>query len=193
MMKRYRFFGGLLAAQENWLNAMADKGFRLVRTGKLDYEFQPCAPGEVEYRVEFIGGKSRAHAQDYRRFLEEMGYRVWEKPINLSYSVGKVRWRPWAEPGGRLATQSTTYNRELLVVEKRRDGKPFSLHTTNADRQQYCKSQLAPCLFCLLAGAALAVIQRTWIWGLFALAAAVPALCHLRELLRLKKQARTWE
>ena len=55
-----------------------------------------------------------------------MGYSVFYKNINLNYSVGKVRWRPWAEIGGRIATNTTTFNRELLIVEKENDGKPLN-------------------------------------------------------------------
>ncbi len=55
---------------------------------------------------------------DYANFLEDMGYKVFFKNINLNYSVGKVRWRPWAERGGRIATNTTTFNREILIVEK---------------------------------------------------------------------------
>ena len=95
--KCYRFFGGLLTVQKNWLNKMAEKGYRLIRTGKLLYEFEKCKPGQVQYCVEFIGQKSKANAEDYHDFLEEMGYSVFYKNINLNYSVGKVRWRPWAK------------------------------------------------------------------------------------------------
>ena len=66
-----------------------------------------------------------------------MGYSVFYKNINLNYSVGKVRWRPWAEIGGRIATNTTTFNRELLIVEKENDGKPFELHTSYEDRANY--------------------------------------------------------
>ena len=128
--KIYRFFGGLLTAQENWLNKMSEKGYRLIRTGKLLYEFEECKPGQFQYCVEFIGQKSKENAQNYHDFLEEMGYSVFYKNINLNYSVGKVRWRPWAEIGGRVATNTTTFNRELLIVEKENDGKPFDLHTS---------------------------------------------------------------
>ena len=44
--KCYRFFGGLLNTQEKWLNKMSEKGYRLVRTGKLLYEFEKCKPDE---------------------------------------------------------------------------------------------------------------------------------------------------
>ena len=87
--KCYRFFGGLLTVQKNWLNKMAEKGYRLIRTGKLLYEFEKCKPGQVQYCVEFIGQKSKANAEDYHDFLEEMGYSVFYKNINLNYSVGK--------------------------------------------------------------------------------------------------------
>ena len=131
--KCYRFFGGLLNTQEKWLNKMSEKGYRLVRTGKLLYEFEKCKPDEVTYCVEFIGEKSKESSIDYANFLEDMGYKVFFKNINLNYSVGKVRWRPWAERGGRIATNTTTFNREILIVEKANDGKPFELHTSYDD------------------------------------------------------------
>lgn len=53
--KCYRFFGGLLNAQAKWLNKMSEKGYRLVRTGRVLYEFEECRPDEVTYCVEFIG------------------------------------------------------------------------------------------------------------------------------------------
>ena len=112
--KYYRFFGGLLTAQEDWLNKMSEKGYRLIRAEKMLYEFEACKPDQVKYCVEFIGQKSKADASDYHEFLEGMGYKVFYKNINLNYSVGKVRLRPWAEKGGRIATNATTFNRELL-------------------------------------------------------------------------------
>ena len=42
--KCYHFFGGLLDAQANWLNKMSEKGYRLIRAGKMLYEFEECKP-----------------------------------------------------------------------------------------------------------------------------------------------------
>lgn len=187
--KRYRFFGGLLSAQENWLNRMARRGLRLVRTSRLLYEFEPCQPGQVCYKVEFIGHKSHASALDYRNFLESMGYQVFFKNINLNYSVGKVCWRPWAEKGGRIARTSTTFNRELLIIEKENDGTPFALHTTYEDRRNYCKALRNPILFLFIASAVLWAVTRTWVWGLFALLSLIPLAGYQMELHRLKRQA----
>ena len=52
--KCYRFFGGLLTAQEHWLNKMSEKGYRLIRAEKMLYEFEACKPDQVKYCVEFI-------------------------------------------------------------------------------------------------------------------------------------------
>ena len=77
--KCYRYFGGLLNTQAKWLNKMAEKGYRLVRTGKLLYEFEKCKPDEVTYCIEFIGEKSKESSIDYANFLEDMGYKVFFK------------------------------------------------------------------------------------------------------------------
>ena len=50
-MKKYRYFGGFLISQEKWLNKMAQKGYRLVKVGKLLYEFESCTPGQYQYAV----------------------------------------------------------------------------------------------------------------------------------------------
>ena len=180
--KCYRFFGGALGAQEKWLNRMAAQGFRLVRTEKLLYEFEECGPGQYEYRVEFVGQKSRKDAEDYRQFLEDLGYRTFYKNINLSYTVGKVRWRPWAEPGGRIATNATTYDRELLIVEKEADGKPFELHTTYEDQIACAGVLRGPWL----------VFPHVVFWVLAALF-ALPALYYQVQIWRLRREAKTKE
>ena len=138
-MKKYRYFGGFLTSQEKWLNKMAQKGYRLVKVGKLLYEFESCTPGQYQYAVEFVADKSKKDSQGYKEFLEGCGYKVFYKNINLNYSIGKVRFRPWAEGSGKIATNSTTFNKELLIVEKENDGKPFELHTTANDRIEYLK------------------------------------------------------
>lgn len=145
--KVYRFFGGFLTAQENWLNEMAARGFRLVRTTRLMYEFEKCAPSEYEYLVEFTGEKSLKQIEEYQRFLEEMGYRTFTKNINLNYSFGKVKWRPWAKGAGQIATYPGSYNKELLIVERKKESKPFKLHTDLGDIVQYYRRLMNVYLF----------------------------------------------
>ena len=191
--KSYRYYGGLLVSQANWLNKMAEKGYRLNRTGKMLYEFEECTPGQYQYCVEFIGQKSKESATDYAHFLENFGYRVFFKNINLNWNVGKVVVRPWAEQSGRLATNSTTFNRELLIVEKETDGKPFELHTTYEDRANYCRQMRRPWLYLFLVSVVLGILMRTWVWGVFGAISVVGLLICQIELFRLNKQAKTKE
>ncbi|MDE7326633.1 MAG: DUF2812 domain-containing protein [Lachnospiraceae bacterium] len=191
--KYYRFYGGLITAQERWLNRMAAKGLRLISTGKMLYEFEECSPGQFQYRVEFIGQKSKKDAAEYRNFLEDMGYRVFFKNINLNYSAGKVVYCPWAEKGGRISTTSTTYNRELLIVEKEDDGKPLELHTTLEDKQNYYKTMRRPMLFGFLFWGTFAVIMKVWWVGILSAIFLIPLISCQLELARIAKQAKLTE
>lgn len=191
--KCYRFFGGLLTVQKNWLNKMAEKGYRLIRTGKLLYEFEKCKPGQVQYCVEFIGQKSKANAEDYHDFLEEMGYSVFYKNINLNYYVGKVRWRPWAEIGGRIATNTTTFNRELLIVEKENDGKPFELHTSYEDRANYYSNLRNPWLLLMLMLVAFATVNRSVILGIVAVIFLIPVIIYQLQIMKNRHEAKMKE
>lgn len=138
MSKRvFRYFFSFLETQEKWLNKMACNGFRLIRTTKLSYEFETCERAEYEYCVEFIADKSYKEAVKYREFLEEMGYRTFTKNLHINYSIGKMKWRPWAKGAGQIATNPGAFNKELLILEKKRDGKPFELHTDYNDLIQY--------------------------------------------------------
>lgn len=148
--KYYRFFWGFLNKQENWLNEMADKGCRLINTGRAWYEWEDCEPGKYRYAVEFVGGKSGQSAREYADFLEDCGYRVLFKNLNLDYSVGKAVFRPWAEKGGKIATSPGTYNKELLIVEKENDGMPFELHTAEEDIKEYKRSVRKPFIFTIV-------------------------------------------
>ncbi len=129
-----KFFLDAIEGQENWLNKMAEQGFRLVKTTRLTYRFESCNPSEYQYRVEFVGNQSYHELLKYRDFLSEMGYRSFFKNINVNYSLGKVRWRPWS---GKLATSPGSINKELLILEKKKDGKPFELHTDLDDVISY--------------------------------------------------------
>lgn len=191
--KCYRFFGGLLTAQANWLNKMSEKGYRLVRTGKMLYEFEKCKPNHVKYCVEFIGQKSRNNAKDYHDFLEDMGCTVFYKNINLNYSIGKVRWRPWAEKGGHIATNATTFNRELLIVEKENDGKPFELHTSYEDKENYYRNLRNPWLIILLMCVIFAVANRSILLCVFALFSAIPVIIYQMQIAKVRCEAKTKE
>ncbi len=130
----FRYFYDFLEKQENWLNNMAKLGYRLKKCGKMFYFFDECQPNEYEYAIEYVGNISYGKAKEYRSYLDDMGYRTFTKNINLNFSYGKVRWRPYAKGLGQIATSPGGFNKELLILEKKRDGQPFELHTDVSDK-----------------------------------------------------------
>ncbi len=191
--KCYRFFGGLLTAQTNWLNKMSEKGYRLIRTEKMLYEFEQCKPNQVKYCVDFIAQKSKDDAKDYYNFLEDMGYKVFYKNINLNYSIGKVRWRPWAEKGGRIATNNTTFNRELLIVEKENDGKAFELHTSYEDKEKYYSVLRNPWLLIAFIFAIFTITNSSIIFGMLAFISLIPAIIYQVQVIIARRESKIRE
>ena len=192
-----RYFAGFLKRQEDWLNRMAKRGWHLVKAGRLIYEFEPCEPGAYEYRIEFAGHLGWSKSKDYRAFLQEMGYEIFYKNLNLSWSLGKVRWRPYGSGTGQIATSPGVYNRELMIVGRQANGKPFELHTTNEDRAAYmavlrrvwlCMSALflALCV-CSLSREGLSV--RTVLFLLTGGASLIPAWLYHWRVREYRKQA----
>ena len=192
-MKVNRYFGGMAKTQANWLNKQARAGLRLVQTGKLSYEFEECSPGAYQYCVEYVGHMSLEESQAYKQFLEEMGYRVWYKNINLQWSTGKVQYRPWANKGGRIATSSTTIDKELLIVEKPNDGTPFMLHTTLEDRIRIARLHRDPWLLMLLIFLVCGLVLQSLAFYIISGLCLVPALIFHLELRSLKKEAQIEE
>lgn len=130
----FRYFFDFMDGQEKWLNRMAERGYRLKKCGRMTYTFDACKPGEYEYAVEFVGDRAYSEAKDYCSYLESMGFRTFTKNINLNFSYGKVRWRPYGKGMGQISTSPGGFNKELLILEKKRDGKPFELHTDVRDK-----------------------------------------------------------
>ena len=188
-----RFFAGFMGKQARWLNSMAEKGFRLVNVGKLKYEFEECEPGKYIYTVEYVGDKSFEDEEQYKTFLEEMGYRVFYKNINLDYSAVKLFYRPWADKGGKWSTNKTTFNKELLIVEKENDGRPFELHTEKDDRIEYYRRLTRPWYFVVFLLLLLAIIYwpnvvATAVFGGLAAFFAIPVVIAAVKVRKIKKE-----
>lgn len=193
-----RYFAGLMGRQAKWLNDMSRKGYRLVKVGKLEYEFEECEPDKYQYTVEYVGDQSFEEEQNYKAFLEEMGYRVFYKNINLDYSAYKLTYRPWADKGGRISTNQTTFNRELLIVEKENDGNPFQLHTEAEDIMDYYKRLSYPwyfAVFFMLAGMILSwpLALLVLMFGILAIVCAIPIIRTAIKIFRLKKESQVEE
>ncbi|MBE5977646.1 MAG: DUF2812 domain-containing protein [Paenibacillaceae bacterium] len=154
----FRYFFDFLNGQEKWLNRMAKDGYRLKKCGKLTYVFDECSPNEYEYAVEFVGDQAYSKAKDYRRYLENMGFRTFTKNIYLNFSYGKVSWRPYAKGIGQITTSPGGLNKELLILEKKRDGAPFELHTDIHDKLNIYKTVRRACAWTVLMIALLGIM-----------------------------------
>lgn len=188
-MKKNRFFAGFLTSQEKWLNRMSNEGYKLTGTTIGGYDFDECEPGKYVYAVEYVGNKSYADSTAYKEFLEELGYTVYYKNINLDYSFCKLEIRPWADKGGKFATDSTTHNKEIMIIEKENDGKPFELHTTVADKIAVFYGYMKPYLFLALPCLIIGGCMLFWPAILLGVLLAIPAIINLMNILALKKKS----
>jgi hypothetical protein len=186
---------------------MAGQGWRLAKCGQLSYEFESCAPGEYEYFVEFVAHRPFSESKDYRGFLESMGYRTFYKNLNVGIAAAKAEWRPWAKGAGQIATAPGGYFKELLIVERKKDGKPFELHSDLADKLSLYKRARGACLWSTGGMFALAAMCLSFAaWSLLNGVVAAAALCvlgaapcalagflWLKPLGRLFARIRAWE
>lgn len=147
-MKKFKIFLSPMKKQENWLNQMVEKGYRLVNVGRFFYTFKNCKPKEYQYAIDYVGNKSYKELKEYQQFLEEIGIKYYEKPINIGQiSWGKARLRPFANPGGRIATSKGMINKELLILEKKSDGKPFEIYSNIEDKIYRLKEIRKPLIY----------------------------------------------
>ncbi len=184
-----KFFWLFFTSQEQWLNKMADEGWRMVGTTTSEYEFEECEKGKYRYKVAYIAQRSKESAEEYVKALEECGYRVSFKNANLNYSTGKTEYRPWAEEGGRIATDKTTLHKELLIIEKENDGKHFELCATFEQRyDSYSRLRLWGVIGLILA-LALAILGKSIAWGIVAVFPLVWTVLYHVEIGKLKREA----
>ncbi len=182
-----------MKSQARWLNKMAKRGYRLIKTGKMSYEFEACEPDYYEYYVEYIGDKSKENAEKYKHLLEDMGYVVFYKNINVNYNVGKVTYNPLAEKGGRVISNETTMGKELLIVEKIKDMAPFELHTTAEDQRNYIIRLSKSWLYMFTIFLLLFIFTGRLILGIITCILCIPVIIFAIKIFKLKKEMLTKE
>lgn len=205
-MIKIRHFGAFFEAQEKWLNKMALQGYKLIKTGIMTYYFDKCALGEYEYRIEFVGAKPHKEAMEYKLFLERLGYTVYIKNLQANYAIGKMKFRPWAKGSAKIATTAGGYNKEIFIIEKKKDGKSFEIHTSKKDLAEYYQPMrnmwltsvlswgvFTIILFGLSFIPALSDIKITFfilsgIFGLFFVFSCVPLFCYNKLLHKVNKE-----
>lgn len=151
MIKKFRIFLNPIEAQEKWLNEKSAEGLKLSKAGRFFYEFEKCKTNQYQYAVDYIGNNSNDNRKEYERFLDEVGIKYYEKPMNIGqFSIGKVKCRPYANKGGKVATSWGMINRELLILEKENNGKPFNIYSNVEDKIQALKERRKPHIYMLI-------------------------------------------
>ena len=151
MNRKFRVFLSPIEGQEKWLNDRAAESLKLSKVGRFIYEFKKCKPSQYQYTVDYIGNKSNSQRKEYESFLDEVGINYYEKPLNLGqFSVGRVKFRPYANQGGKLATSRGMINRELLILEKENNGKPFTISNNVKDKIDALKERMRPHVYLLV-------------------------------------------
>ena len=93
----------------------------------------------------------------------------------------------------RATNATKTFNRELLIVEKDNDGKPFELHTSYEDKENYYRNLRSPWLLILLMFAIFAVVNRSAVFGVLALVSLIPVLVYQTQVVQTEPEGKTKE
>lgn len=200
-MKKIRYFIDALDGQERYLNQMAKKGYRLIKTTRMGYEFQPCEQDAYSYIVQYVAEKSLKELTEYRQYIEDLGFLYYGKNINMQYGA-KARLR-YTGKNLTLATNPGRLNQELLIIEIPK-GQTLSLFTTAKEqyeyyamlRNVYCVASIGLLLLALFGSTKLELFGHTYIDEQY-LFIQIPALliaCYfLFHALKFIKRANEWK
>lgn len=134
-MKVLKIFFSDIDKQEKWLNSMAQKKLRLIKTSKLFYYFEET-PIKYAYQVQCVLDKSVDELNEYIEFLRETNINVLKKNFAVGSVVHKKRK---LDPLSGNIKKDQNYNSELLILEKIHDGNSFQIYSTNKDKLDYYK------------------------------------------------------
>lgn len=134
-MKVFKIFFSDIDKQEKWLNSMAQKKLRLIKTSKLFYYFEET-PIKYAYQVQCVFDKNVDELNEYIEFLRETNINVLKKNFAVGSVVHKKRK---LDPLSGKIKKDQNYNSELLILEKIDDGNSFQIYSTNKDKLDYYK------------------------------------------------------
>ena len=80
-----------------------------------------------------------------------------------------------------------------MIVEKANDGKPFELHTSYDDKEEYYRNLRNPWLFLLLMFALFAVTEQSVIFDILALVFIIPSSIYQIQITKVKQEAKVQE
>jgi hypothetical protein len=104
---------------------MAERGYRLKKCGKMTYTFDACNPGDMSTPLSLLVTNPIPRQRIIARYLEEMGFRTLTKNINLNFFLWQGKDGDICKGMGQITTSPGSYNKELLIAEKKKGRKTF--------------------------------------------------------------------
>ncbi len=206
-MRVIKYFFDFIDGQEHWLNKMSQKGYRLVKCGRFIYEFEKCIPNKYEYAVELVGQMSERKRKEYNNLFEELEYKTFAKSLNINFSLGKIKFRPWGNGWGKITTSPGSYNKELLIIETLTSDNKFEIHTDLEDKLLTYQNVINSLLYAVITMITLIVVSFVYngqaikqvLWGirviliLFTVMWAVPLVKLISKKIRIKEESKISE
>lgn len=142
-MNKIRLFLNPIEGREKFINEMARKGYRLVKSGSILHNFEKTN-SDYRYAVQYIGYMSNNERKRYTEFLNDMNLKVFTAPLNIGkFSFGNIKLRPYNFPKNMIATSPGVINKEILIIES--DGnKEIPVFTDINDRKLDTKRRKMP-------------------------------------------------
>ena len=196
MNKKYNrlFLLDAVYGQEKWLNKMAQRGLRLVSVNYTAYEFETCDPGQYEYHIEVVKGKTKEEILDRQRYLARRGIKSIPKSISNNRTVGNAKAHSIGSGESQVVIVPDLKLPELLILERTKDSKEFEIHADTAVRDKYYQrlrtivTMVEFCLMILVVTVALTANGSPFLTGLVLVMVAV-ILWLAFTLSRLTEQA----
>jgi hypothetical protein len=86
--------------------------------------------------------------KEYQSFLDDLKLRYWSAPINLGkFSLGAVRFRPYARGMGKVATAPGIINKEILILEKQTEDQSFAVFNDRESAVENLQERRKPYLY----------------------------------------------
>ncbi len=116
-MNKIKIFLNPIEGREEYLNHIANEGYRLVKSGSIIHEFEKTN-SNYRYAVEYIGYMNNKERKNYTEFLNGMNLKVFTAPLNIGkLSFGNIKLRPYNSPKSMIATSPGMINKEILIIE----------------------------------------------------------------------------
>ena len=192
--------------QEKWLNKMAQRGLRLLSVNYTTYEFESCQPGEYEYHIEVVKGKTKEEILERQKYLARRGIKSIPKSISNNRSMNQAKGHSIGSGSDQIVMVPDLKLPELLILERTKDSEEFEMRSDTAFRSKYYQRLRTKVMFVDMALMLLALMIAfntdgsifvtaltlflvvVILWLSFVMARLTEQAFHFKEQKRLKKE-----